>query len=164
MPAGSDVPLRDARPNSGELVREAAQMADTSLYERMGGAPVLNKIVNLFYDIIENCPEGERLHMLHLRGHGIAHARVEQINFLSGFLGGPQLYIEKHGHSNVREMHRHIQIGPAERDSWLACMLRALQETGIEPSTSADLMKHFRAVANALEAAHRLRDDRDDRA
>jgi len=123
-----------------------------SLYERIGGAPALHRLVNLFYDIIENDPEGERLNLLHLRGHGVAHSRIEQFNFLSGFLGGPQLYIEKHGHSNVREMHRHVEMGPVEKDAWLSCMSRAIRDAGIAPEISAVLMKHFRAVADALEA------------
>jgi hemoglobin len=126
-----------------------------SLYERIGGAPALHKLVNLFYDIIENDPEGQGLNVLHLRGHGVAHSRVEQFNFLSGFLGGPQIYIEKHGHSNVREMHRHVEIGPIERDAWLACMSRAIRDAGLASEISTVLMKHFRAVANALEAENR---------
>jgi len=127
-------------------------MANESLYERIGGAPALHRLVDLFYDIVENDPEGEILNVLHLRGHGVAHSRIEQFNFLSGFLGGPQLYIEKHGHSNVREMHRHVQIGPLERDAWLSCMSRAMKGAGIKADTSLLLIKHFRAVANALEA------------
>ncbi len=62
------------------------------------------------YDVIEFEPEGADLKMLHLRGHGVAHSRIEQFNFLSDFLGGPKLYAEIHGHSNVREMHMHIEI------------------------------------------------------
>ncbi len=92
-------------------------MVGASLYDRIGGASVLHKLVNTFYDIIENDPEGEILNVLHLRGHGIAHSRIEQFNFLSGFLGGPQLYIEKYGHSDVRDMHRHVEVGPEERDA-----------------------------------------------
>lgn len=131
-------------------------MMNESLYERIGGAPALHKLVNLFYDIIENDPEGEGLNLLHLRGHGVAHSRIEQFDFLSGFLGGPQLYIEKHGHSNVRDMHRHIEIGPVERDAWLSCMSRAIRDVGIAPEISAVLMKHFRTVANALEAENAM--------
>jgi hemoglobin len=133
-------------------------MATESLYERIGGAAVLHKLVNIFYDIVAQAPEGEILNVLHLRGHGIAHSRIAQFHFLSGFLGGPQLYVEKHGHSNVRDMHRHVSIGPAERDAWLACMNRALREAGIEADISTLVMKHFHAVAHALEREDRTRD------
>ena len=121
----------------------------------MGGAPALDKLINAFYDIVEQEQDGEILNLLHLRGHGVAHSRVEQFNFLSGFFGGPQLYKEKHGHSDVREMHRHVDVGPAERDAWLLCMAQAIERTGLDPDVGAALMKHFRVVAKALELENR---------
>jgi hemoglobin len=130
-------------------------MAKERLYERIGGAAALHKLVNIFYNIVAHDPEGEILNALHLRGHGIAHSRIAQFHFLSGFLGGPQLYVEKHGHSNIRDMHRHVPIGPTERDAWLGCMNRALSEAGIEADISTLMLKHFHAVAHALEQANR---------
>jgi hemoglobin len=122
-----------------------------SLYERMGGAARVQTLVDAFYDIVETEPDGRILHILHLQGHGVLHSRIEQFNFLSGFLGGPKLYVEKYGHSNVREMHRHVEIGPAEKDAWLLCMSIAIDRVGIAPDVADALMKHFRVVANALE-------------
>jgi hemoglobin len=129
--------------------------AAKSLYTRMGGVGPLRELVETFYDIIENEPEGEILNILHLRGHGVAHSRVEQLNFLVGFFGGPKLYTEKHGHSDVREMHRHVEVGPAERDAWLLCMSLAIERVGFEQSISQEMMKHFRVVANLLEIENR---------
>lgn len=130
-------------------------MTHESLYARMGGSTALHRLVSSFYDLIENDPRFENLHLLHIRGHGVTHSRAEQINFLSGFLGGPQLYIEKHGHSNVRDMHRHVQIGPIERDTWLSCMALALQSAGIDQDVSSRLMEHFQVVAMLLETENR---------
>jgi hemoglobin len=59
--------------------------------------------------------------------------------------------MSKFGHSDVREMHRHVEIGTAEKDAWLLCMSKAIDRIGIAPDIAATLMKHFRAVANALE-------------
>lgn len=129
--------------------------ATESLYTRMGGSAVLRDLIETFYDIIENDPEGEILNILHLRGHGVAHSRIEQFNFLVGFFGGPQLYTEKHGHSDVREMHRHVEVGPAERDAWLLCMSLAMKKVGLERDISEEIMKHFRVVANLLEIENR---------
>lgn len=130
-------------------------MALNSIYERMGGAPALRKLIETFYDIIEFEPEGNLLNILHLRGMGVAHSREEQFNFLSGFFGGPKLYIEKHGHSDVREMHRHVQVGPEERDSWLECMQIAIDRNGFDRELGDEMMRHFRIVANALEVENR---------
>ena len=62
--------------------------------------------------------------------------------FLSGWTGGPPLYMEKHGHPMLRARHLPFAIGEAERDQWMSCMIRAMLEM--------DLDEHFR---NTLLAA-----------
>ena len=104
----------------------------------------------MFYDIVERDPAGASLMAMHNQGHRLAHAREVQFEFLSGFLGGPQLYLERHRHSNVRRMHAHLAIGTTERDSWLICMDRALTAVVADPETRGLLMSHFSRVAEAL--------------
>ncbi len=121
-----------------------------SLYELIGGEEGVQKLVKVFYDIVENYPEAHKLHILHLRGNGIAHSRIEQFNFLSAFLGGPKLYIEKHGHSNVRTMHEHVEINHEAKDIWLNCMSKAIDDAGIEATTKQKLMVNFTVIAERL--------------
>jgi hemoglobin len=47
--------------------------------------------------------------------------------FLSGWLGGPQLYTEKYGHPMLRARHLPFAIGVNERDAWIACMRQAME-------------------------------------
>lgn len=121
-----------------------------SLYELIGGEAGVLKLVSVFYDIIETHPEAHKLHVLHLRGNGIAHSRLEQFNFLSAFLGGPKLYFEKHGHANVRTMHEHVEINDEAKDIWLNCMSLAIDDVGLEASTKQKLMVNFRVIAERL--------------
>lgn len=121
-----------------------------SLYQLVGGESGLFRLVNTFNDIIETRPQGELLHILHLRGHGIAHARIELFNFLSGFLGGPSLYLEKYGHSNIRKMHAHVAVTEQARQDWLACMALALDELDLAPAIKSRLLAHFAKVAANL--------------
>ncbi|VTZ27773.1 Globin [Methylocella tundrae] len=118
-----------------------------SLYEKMGGEEEIRRLVETFYDIVETDPEAKELHLLHLRGHGVAHSRIEQFNFLSGFLGGPQYYVQKYGHAHLREMHAHVPIGRKERDLWLACMTKAIAKVGLGSQTADRLMRHFTRAA-----------------
>ena len=122
----------------------------SSLYQQMGGEVAVRHLVETFYDIVEHEPVGAPLALLHLRGHGVAHARREQFYFLSGFLGGPRLYVERHGHSDVRQMHAHVAIDQAARDAWLNCMALAIDRVGLSSEIGATLMKHFTRVADAL--------------
>jgi len=121
-----------------------------SLYSRTGGADGVKKLVETFYDFVETAPEGHAVNILQLRGHGVAHARVEQFNFLSGFLGGPNLYAEKFGHSNVRFMHEHVEIDDEAKDSWLTCMRMAIDKIGLEIDLKEKLMGNFTIVAEKL--------------
>jgi hemoglobin len=121
-----------------------------TLYELIGGETGTQQLVKAFYDIVETNPIGQKLHLLHLRGNGIAHSRVEQFNFLSGFLGGPKLYVEKHGYSNIRNMHEHVVINKESKDIWLSCMSIAIDQVGIKVNTKEKLMNNFTLVADKL--------------
>jgi hemoglobin len=121
-----------------------------SPYQMIGGEAGVEQLVKTFYDIVESDPAGASLMVMHNQGHGLAHAREAQFEFLSGFLGGPQLYLERHRHSNVRRMHAHLSIGTAERDSWLICMEKALTAINANPETRSLLMGHFSRVAETL--------------
>lgn len=121
-----------------------------SLYDLVGGETGVLNLVKVFYDIVETEPVGHKLLLLHLRGNGLAHSRVEQFNFLSGFLGGPKLYVEKHGHSNVRTMHEHVVIDVESKNIWLECMSMAIDKVELETTTKNKLMRNFIAAAERL--------------
>ena len=121
-----------------------------SPYQMLGGEAGVEQLVKTIYDIVESDPMAAPLMAMHNRGHGLAHARQAQFEFLSGFLGGPQLYLERHRHSNVRRMHAHLAIGTPEKDAWLACMDKAVTSVVAEPEVRSLLMSHFGRVAEAL--------------
>ncbi len=120
------------------------------LYDAIGGQDGIIILVNLFYDFVESTPEGRPVAKLHLRGHGIAHARIELVNFLSGFLGGPSLFAEKWGHSNVRLIHDHVNINPEARDSWMACMDMTMTQLEYDDELKQRLTENFLVIATLL--------------
>ncbi|MFK7838359.1 MAG: group II truncated hemoglobin [Sulfitobacter sp.] len=102
----------------------------TTMIDQIGGEEGLRELVEHFYDLVETAPEAQRLLDLHMDGHGLAHTREEQFNFMSGFMGGRQYYLEKHRHMNVREIHAHVPIFPQDAGLWLSVMDRTLQDLG----------------------------------
>ncbi len=68
--------------------------------------------------------------------------------FLSGWLGGPALYVERHGHPRLRARHLPFPIATTERDQWLACMRQAMDDTGVPDELRAALMKAFYGTAD----------------
>lgn len=122
----------------------------TKMIDQIGGEARLRELVNHFYDLVETEPEARRLLELHMDGHGLAHTREEQFNFMSGFMGGRQYYLEKHRHMNVREMHAHVPILVEDAELWLRIMDRTLTELGLMGPKVDRLRKTLRKVALML--------------
>ena len=59
-------------------------------YQMIGGEAGVEQLVKLFYDIVEKDPAGASLLAMHNHGHGLAHAREAQFEFLSGFFWWPK--------------------------------------------------------------------------
>ena len=120
------------------------------MIDRIGGEAGVQALVTQFYDLIETAPEGARILDLHFQGHGLAHVRVEQFDFLSGFFGGRRYYAERHGHMNLRELHAHVPIHTKDAEDWLACMTRALDDTGIHGPARTKIDLAFDRAARML--------------
>lgn len=130
--------------------RSGTQGRPGSLYEQIGGEAGVRRLVETFYDLVESHPAGRPVLLLQLRGHGIAHARIDQFNFLSGFFGGPRLFTERYGHSDVRKIHAHVVIDQEASDAWLTCMDMAIDQIGLAAGLKRQLMENFTRVAEAL--------------
>jgi len=117
----------------------------------MGGEEPLKLLVKTFYDIIENDPDGELVHDLHIKGNGMNHTRLAQFEFLSGFLGGPQLYVDRHQYSNIRYIHEHMEIGEEEIEAWLLCMNKAMNQLNYEESLKEQIITTFTRAASIVK-------------
>jgi hemoglobin len=120
------------------------------MIDRIGGEPQVRLLVNRFYDLIETLPQGAAIMEMHQKGHGLAHVRPEQFNFLCGFFGGRRYYHEAHGHMNLREIHAHVEIRARDAEDWLAVMERAMGETGVGEREREEIMLTFRRAALML--------------
>jgi hemoglobin len=83
-----------------------------------------------------------------LHAPSLEHARDKLHWFLSGWLGGPQHYVERFGHPRLRARHLPYAIGSSERDQWLACMAQALAESGIDDGLAAQLRQALSGTAD----------------
>jgi hemoglobin len=115
-------------------------------YALVGGAAALRRLVDRFYDLMDSVPEYHGIRKLHPAE--LAGSREKLFMFLSGWLGGPGLYVEKYGHPMLRARHLPYAIGVAERDAWLACMDQAMRETGLDDALRARLREAFFGTAD----------------
>lgn len=117
-------------------------------YERLGGAPAVRALVDRFYDLMDGLPEVRRVREMH---HGdLGRSRDKLYEFLSGWLGGPALYVEKYGHPQLRARHLPVRIGPEERDQWMLCMRGALAETVADERLRRELEQAIGRVAEHM--------------
>jgi hemoglobin len=121
---------------------------EPSLYEMLGGEKGLRSLVDRFYDLMDSSPEAEKVRSFHARS--LKQSREKLFMFLSGWSGGPQLYIERFGHPRLRMRHMPFPIGTVERDQWLWCMNKALDESGLDPRVVEYLKAHFADAANFM--------------
>lgn len=119
-----------------------------SLYDLIGGETGLRTLVERFYDLVESAPEAAQLRALHAQS--LNQSREKLFMFLSGWSGGPSLYIEKYGRPALRMRHAPFSIGDLERDQWIWCMNKALDESQIDPLTVANLKSRFAEVADFM--------------
>lgn len=99
----------------------------TTLYALIGGEPVVRRLVDRFYELMDTLPEAKACRDVH--PPSLDGSAEKLFEYLTGWLGGPQLYVQKRGHPMLRRRHFVATIGPAERDGWLLCFDRALDET-----------------------------------
>lgn len=121
---------------------------ESSLYEMLGGETGLRSLVDRFYDLMDSSPEAEKIRAFH--AESLKQSREKLFMFLSGWSGGPQLYVERFGHPRLRMRHLPFPIGEAERDQWLWCMNKALDESQLDPRVVEYLKLRFAEVADAM--------------
>jgi hemoglobin len=114
----------------------------------MGGEDAVRRLVERFYQLMDELPEARAIRTLHPEDLGPAKEKLFQ--FLSGWLGGPPLYTERHGPPRLRQKHLPFPIDAAARDAWMACMSRALEEQVQEPELRAQLTAAFFKTADFL--------------
>ncbi len=117
-------------------------------YQRLGGEKAVRELVDRFYDLMDSAEDVGELRALH--APDLTEAREKLFMFLSGWLGGPSLYIEKFGHPRLRQRHMPFAIGERERDQWMQCIQRAMLDMDVEPELMKELYAAFYKTADFM--------------
>lgn len=117
-------------------------------YERLGGEDGVRRLVDRFYDVMDTLPEARPIRDMH--PDDLGHARQRLFEFLSGWLGGPQLYWERHGHPRLRRRHMPFPIDRAAAAQWMRCMGIAMEEQIDDAGLRMQLTIAFGKVAQHM--------------
>ncbi len=125
-----------------------AVSAENPHYRLLGGESGVHQLVERFYTLMDELPEAASIRAMHPEHLGPAKQKL--FEFLSGWLGGPPLYVERHGHPRLRQKHLSFPIDAAARDAWMRCMSQALDEQVSDPALRAELRASFFKTADFL--------------
>lgn len=117
-------------------------------YELLGGDAGVRRLCETLYDVMDELPEAARIRAMHKGDLGEIKQKLYE--YLSGWLGGPQLYAEKYGGVCMSGPHMPYAIGPDERDQWLLCMNAALERVGASDEVKQMLKEPLFHVADAI--------------
>ncbi|MCC6431552.1 MAG: group II truncated hemoglobin [Gemmatimonadaceae bacterium] len=117
-------------------------------FELIGGAEGIRRLVDRFYDLMDTAPEAVHVRALHAAS--LRQSREKLVMYLTGWTGGPPIYVEKFGHPRLRQRHMPFVIGARERDEWLWCMERALGEQPMPEELRAHLWQRMRELADFM--------------
>ena len=129
----------------------AAELADHTIYELLGGEAGIRRLVDTFYAVMDSDPVYGPLRRMHQPDLG--PMRVSLFEYLSGWLGGPPLFVERHGSPCISHAHQPFTIGAAARDMWVDCMTQAMDESGVQLRYREVLMPALERMAEMMRNA-----------
>ena len=119
-----------------------------TIYEQIGGEQAVRKLVDRFYDLMDTLPEAKGIRDLH--PESLDGSREKLFLFLSGWMGGPPLYVARYGHPRLRARHLPFPIAESERDQWMFCMRIALEEIVLDPLMRQQIGQAFAQLADFM--------------
>lgn len=114
-----------------------------TIYEAVGGAEGVRRIVEAFYPNVQKHPL-----LAPLFPEDIRPVMEKQYMFLSQFFGGPSLFSDAYGHPMMRARHMPFEITPARAEAWLSCMAQALKEVGLDPELQSFVLERLSGPAH----------------
>jgi hemoglobin len=112
------------------------------------GEDGIRELTSAFYDIMDSLPEASGLRAMHAAE--LSPMKEKLADYLTGWMGGPPRYADKHGTVCMTEPHEPYHIGPEERDQWLLCMDKALEQVGASDELVEMLKIPLFRVADAV--------------
>jgi hemoglobin len=115
-------------------------------FDALGGEARIRAIVDRFYDIID--ADAPVLRAMLPKDDSVSRDKLHA--YLVEWTGGPALYTPTRGHPRMRMRHIPFAIGETEVETWLACMMRSLDDSGVTDPVRAFLDDRLTALAHHM--------------
>ena len=131
---------------------EEVGSSKATFFELLGGEEqgmeTLRNLVETFYDIMDSDPKAQPIRAMHPAD--LTSAREKLFMFLTGWTGGPQLYIERYGHPMLRKRHLPFAVDESARDQWMYCMIKAMHQLKMDETLMTKLAEQLYGVADFM--------------
>ena len=131
---------------------EEAGSSKSTFFELLGGEEKgianIRLLVETFYDVMDSDPKAQAIRAMH--PEDLTSSREKLFMFLTGWTGGPQLYIERYGHPFLRRRHLPFAIDESARDQWMYCMIKAMEQLGFDDKLMTKLAEQLYGVADFM--------------
>lgn len=113
-------------------------------YEAIG-EETLSQLVDSFYGKVQKHPL-----LSPIFPDDLTETARKQKQFLTQYLGGPQIYTEEHGHPMLRARHLPFEITPSRAKAWISCMEKAMEEIQLEGEIKDFLLHRLKLTADHM--------------
>lgn len=115
------------------------------MYERVGGRPWFEALVDRFYQAVSQDPLLRPLYPKNLD-----RPKAHLTDFLIQYWGGPTDYSDRRGHPRLRMRHVNFAIGWPERDAWYRNMEAAVRAGNLPAADEKEMLDYFSTATTFL--------------
>lgn len=112
-----------------------------SIYDRLGEENLKIMVDNFYVHVMADDS------INHLFTTDMELVKKKQFLFLTGFLGGPSIYVAEYGHPKMRLRHMPHAITEKSAISWLKNMRKAIWELDIDDQLKIEIFNRFPKTA-----------------
>ena len=123
------------------------EQANLTPYEILGDAGI-RALASAFYDVMDELPQAADVRAMHAEHLEVIKRKLA--TYLTGWMGGPPIYLAMNGTVCLTDPHEPYAIGPKERDQWLLCMHEALERIDASDELKAMLKEPLFQVADTV--------------
>lgn len=109
------------------------------------GEDKLHQLVDDFYRRVAEHPD-----LAPIFPKDLNETARKQKQFLTQYLGGPQIYTAEHGHPMLRARHLPFEITPVRAHAWISCMYDAMDEVGLSGPFREDFFARLNLTAQHM--------------
>ena len=117
-------------------------------YQLLGEEDGIRALCKAFYQAMDELPEAQHIRKMH--GESLVDIEEKLFQYLSGWLGGPPIYLEKYGTVCLTRPHAPYKIGAQARDQWLLCMDKALEAVNASNEVKLMLQQPMFRIADTV--------------